>query len=102
MSAKFKDGWTVECQDPERRFIYINSMPGMMGDVAVLYGAPGERFDDANLLAAAPDLLAALKDTHALLQATLLVINDAEARSIAKQQLDANRAAIAKATGGAA
>lgn len=48
------------------------------------------------------DLLEALKDTHALLQATLLVINDAEARTIAKQQLGANRTAIAKATGGAA
>lgn len=46
------------------------------------------------------ELLAALKDTHALLQATLLIINDAEARAIAKQQLEANRAAIAKATGG--
>ena len=45
------------------------------------------------------ELLEALKDTHALLQATLLIINDAEARAIAKQQLDANRAAIARAEG---
>ncbi len=60
--------------------------------------------DDANarLVAAAPDLLEALQNAHALLQATLFIINDNEARGIAKQQLDANRAAIAKATGGAA
>ena len=45
------------------------------------------------------ELVEALEDTHALLQAALFVINDAEARAIAKQQLDANRAFIAKATG---
>jgi hypothetical protein len=57
---------------------------------------------NARLIAAAPDLLEALQNAHALLQATLFIINDNEARDIAKQQLDANRAAIAKATGGEA
>jgi hypothetical protein len=44
------------------------------------------------------ELLEALKSTHALLQAALIV-SDAEARAIARQQLDVNRAAIAKAEG---
>jgi hypothetical protein len=44
------------------------------------------------------ELLEALKSTHALLQAALIV-SDTEARAIARQQLDVNRAAIAKAEG---
>jgi hypothetical protein len=44
------------------------------------------------------ELLEALKSTHALLQAAL-IFSDAEARAIARQQLDVNRAAIAKAEG---
>lgn len=102
MSAYSPTPWRVEDTHPEHCCLYINSSPGVPGDVAVLYGDPTERVADARLIAAAPDLLAALKDTHALLPATLLIINDPEARSIVKQQLDTNRAAIAKATGGAA
>lgn len=79
-----------------RQHICVLPYEGKRGAVAY-----HEMFNaNARLIAAAPDLLAALKDTHALLQATLLIINDPEARSIAKQQLDSNRAAIAKATGG--
>lgn len=54
---------------------------------------------DAHLIAGAVDLLESLIQTHGLLEATLLVINDSEARAIIKQQLDANRAAVAKAEG---
>ena len=45
------------------------------------------------------ELLEALKSTHALLQATLFIVSDAEARAIARQQLDVNRAVIARAEG---
>ena len=45
------------------------------------------------------ELLEALKSTHALLQAALFIVSDAEARAIARQQLDVNRAAIARAEG---
>jgi hypothetical protein len=53
----------------------------------------------AALSALNQELLEALKSTHALLQAALFIVNDTEARAIARQQLDVNRAAIAKAEG---
>ena len=54
---------------------------------------------NAYLIAESPCLLEALKSTHALLQATLFIVSDTEARAIARQQLDVNRAVIARAEG---
>ena len=53
----------------------------------------------AKAVASKCELLEALEATHGLLQATLIIMRDKEASAIAKEQLDKNRAAIAKATG---
>ena len=53
----------------------------------------------ARLHAVNQELLEALKSTHALLQAALFIVSDTEARAIARQQLDVNRAVIARAEG---
>ncbi|WP_244828470.1 hypothetical protein [Caballeronia sp. TF1N1] len=54
---------------------------------------------DARLVTAAPDLLASLRTTVSMLQGTLLIITDKDARAMAKEAIAEARAAIAKATG---
>jgi hypothetical protein len=61
--------------------------------------------DDARLIAAAPELLSALRDTQAMLTIAWtdnLRKGDEQAARLFKQQLDDNASAIAKATGAAA
>ena len=101
MSAYSPAPWRVEDTHPEHCCLYINSSPGVPGDVAVLYGDPTERMADARVVAAAPELLAALREMTALTE-KLTLAPDVDVFMGFVEALGKSRDAIAKATGGAA
>ena len=106
MSAYSPAPWRVEDTHPEHCCLYINSSPGVPGDVAVLYGDPTERMADARVVAAAPELLSIaqrISEWERKYPASR-IYSESDTRAIAAEMTaivkDAD-AAIAKATGGA-
>lgn len=102
MSKHTPGPWNYHFEPRDHYSHKIRSKPGLICQL------PGwvphdelrlEQEANGRLIAAAPELLEALEATHGLFQATLLIMRDKEASAIAKDQLDKNRAAIAKATG---
>lgn len=65
------------------------------------HGARSDAEKNANtrLIAAAPELLEALRDTASMLQSACIVITDKESRQMALETVAEAFAAIAKATG---
>lgn len=72
-----------------------NGKRRLIASVTTGADAPANR----RLIAAAPNLLEALRNTASMLRSACLVITDKEARQIALETLTEANAAIAKATG---
>jgi hypothetical protein len=67
--------------------------------VALVYCGFGDGDDVARLIAAAPDLLAALQMIVPNFNLTRMILTDSKARELAGEMIEQARAAIIKATG---
>lgn len=84
--------WVTE-QPEGKGYVWVSSSDGSRGNLATVWCADGNAMANARLMAAAPDLLEALKDSLDL----ITTISPLEGDTVKKA-----RAAIAKATGEAA
>ncbi len=103
MTAHTTAPWTIR-RNPKTKLLFVGEYPIASVEEEGQFECDNRVYSDARLIAAAPELLAALEFCHTRLfnyQAGMDEIRDPQStRELNEQAIDAARAAIAKAKGG--
>lgn len=98
MDGKHSSGpWEWRAEGESNHFSVLKAHDGIAGGPAIIARLRCEA--NARLIAAAPDLLEALRVVTAALQSCRIGMADSVARKLAGEMVEQARAAIAKATG---
>jgi hypothetical protein len=95
MSKHTKGPWRAHKPEESNGYVYVDT-DGKSGDIAVCYGPEGDEYANARLIAAAPDLLAALV---ALLQSDWILGKKSPNREAKAKAIKRAEKAILKAEG---
>jgi len=99
VSAHTPGPWRTYLQGDSTRYVVRPDTAEVNSREVAYVPANWNAVYDAPLIAAAPDLLEALKETASALQAACFIITDDVARKMALEMVADARAAIAKAEG---